>query len=78
MKPVETTGRSSVDPDLERSRPSSPVHDHDRNGGIEVEALQSITDPYMNRYRFLAVCLMNFANGLNDSAPGALIPSMEK
>jgi hypothetical protein len=43
-----------------------------------VEALQSVWDPHMNRYRLLSACLMNFANGVNDSAPGALIPYMEK
>jgi hypothetical protein len=43
-----------------------------------VEALQSVWNPYMNRFRLLSACLMNFANGMNDSAPGALIPYMEK
>ncbi|KAL8947842.1 MAG: hypothetical protein Q9222_005913 [Ikaeria aurantiellina] len=32
----------------------------------------------MNKYRLLSACLMCFGNGLNDSAPGALIPYMEK
>lgn len=55
--------------DLEISRPASPVQ--------EVEALQSFTRPYMNRFRMSAVCSQNFVGGLNDSAPGALIPYME-
>ncbi|KAF4826545.1 Bypass of stop codon protein 6 [Colletotrichum tropicale] len=55
--------------DLEMSRPSTP---------IAIESLPSITDPYMNRFRLAAACLINFGNGLNDSAPGALIPYMEK
>lgn len=59
--------------DLEMSRPASPVIPADG-----VEALPSIWDPYMNRYRFLTTCLLNFRNGLNDSAPGALIPYMER
>ncbi|CRK24205.1 hypothetical protein BN1708_013875 [Verticillium longisporum] len=42
------------------------------------EPLQSMWDPYMNRWRLLTACLMNLGNGLNDSAPGALIPYMEK
>ena len=54
--------------DLE-SRPASPVR--------EVEVMQSFSNPPMNRFRLLAVCLMNFGNGLNDSAPGALIPYVE-
>ncbi|KAL0932318.1 MFS efflux transporter [Colletotrichum truncatum] len=32
----------------------------------------------MNRWRFLAACLMNMGNGINDGAPGAIIPYMEK
>ncbi|KAK1996277.1 major facilitator superfamily transporter [Colletotrichum falcatum] len=55
--------------DVEMSRPSSPA---------AFEVLQSISDPHMNRYRLAAACLMNFGNGLNDSAPGALIPYIEK
>ncbi|KAG9234628.1 major facilitator superfamily domain-containing protein [Amylocarpus encephaloides] len=56
--------------DVEMSRPASPVQ--------EVAALQSFSKPPMNRFRMSAVCLMNFTNGLNDSAPGALIPYIEK
>lgn len=32
----------------------------------------------MNRFRLLSVCLINFLNGLSDSASGPLIPYMEK
>jgi hypothetical protein len=60
--------------DLEMSHAPSPTITAD---GVEVEVLPSIWDPYMNRFRFLSTCLMNFQNGLNDSAPGALIPYME-
>ncbi|KAB5555104.1 major facilitator superfamily transporter [Coniochaeta sp. 2T2.1] len=59
--------------DVEMSRPASPIMPSD---GVEV--LPSIKDPYRNRWRFAATCLMQFQNGLNDSAPGALIPYMEK
>ncbi|EFQ34741.1 major facilitator superfamily transporter [Colletotrichum graminicola] len=55
--------------DVEMSRPTSPA---------AFEVLQSISDPHMNRYRLAAACLMNFGSGLNDSAPGALIPYIEK
>lgn len=58
--------------DLEMSRPPSPDIPVD---GVEV--LPSIWEPYMNRFRLLSTCLVNFRNGLNDSAPGALIPYME-
>lgn len=66
QSPARTPNAGS---DVEMSRPSSPT---------PFEVLQSISDPHMNRYRMAASCLMNFGNGLNDSAPGALIPYMEK
>ncbi|KAI9053069.1 hypothetical protein LZ554_003338 [Drepanopeziza brunnea f. sp. 'monogermtubi'] len=59
--------------DLEASRPDTPASEHVR----ETEALQSFSFPPMNKYRMSSVCLMNFGNGLSDSAPGALIPYME-
>lgn len=65
------------------SPPSSScisVRDADGEGVVPADAviLPSITRPYMNIFRLLAVSLLNFANGLGDSAPGALIPSIEK
>lgn len=53
-------------------RPVSPEY------GRPVEALQSMKRPAINRYRLLASCAMNLCGGLNDSAPGALIPYLEK
>ena len=58
--------------ELESSRPPSPQH-HDT-----AEVMQTWTNPPINRWRLLSACLMNFGNGLNDAAPGALIPYMEK
>ena len=47
-------------------------------GGTDaVEAVQSLSDPPMNRYRLMSICLMQLLGGLNDAAPGALIPYME-
>ena len=60
--------------DLEMSRPTTP-HDNEQDG---VDAVQSFSHPPMNRFRMVSVCLLNFGNGLNDSAPGALIPYIEK
>ena len=60
--------------DLEMSRPASP-HDSEQPG---VDVVQTFSNPPMNRFRMLSVCLMLFGNGLGDSAPGALIPYMEK
>ncbi|KAI1455989.1 MFS general substrate transporter [Annulohypoxylon moriforme] len=42
-----------------------------------VDALPSLNDPPMNKFRLASCCLQNFMAGLTDSAPGALIPYME-
>jgi hypothetical protein len=38
----------------------------------------SFSHPPMNRWRVLSACGQYFANGFNDSSPGALIPYIEK
>lgn len=60
--------------DLEMSRPPSPNLIRQN----EVSMLQSFWHPKMNRYRMIAVCAANFISGMSDSAPGALIPTIEK
>jgi hypothetical protein len=60
--------------DLEMSRPET-AQDNEQDG---VDTVQSFSNPPMNRFRMLSVCILNFGNGLNDSAPGALIPYIEK
>ncbi|KAG8527584.1 uncharacterized protein KY384_007737 [Bacidia gigantensis] len=72
--PATPTGAytPSTPSELEESGPLSPDQDE------ATEALQTLSSPPINKYRVLAACLMNFGNGLNDSAPGALIPYMEK
>jgi hypothetical protein len=42
------------------------------------DQMQTIWEPFKNRFRVLAACLTAFANGMNDSANGALIESMER
>ena len=58
--------------DLEMSRPASPAQEQEGFG-----AMQSFSNPPMNRFRMLSICLMTFGQGVNDSAPGALIPYIE-
>lgn len=41
-------------------------------------AIQTWNRPAMNRWRLLSACLVYFANGMNDSAPGALLPYIEQ
>jgi hypothetical protein len=62
----------TVPDDLEMSRPATPIEEVEGFG-----AMQSVWNPPMNRFRMLAVCTMTFCMGLNDSAPGALIPYIE-
>lgn len=75
---VEETSSPTAqrDHDLEMSRPGTPMEVEGDGDGFGV--VQSFSNPPMNRYRMITVCLLNFAGGFNDSAPGALIPYMEK
>lgn len=74
-EPVTPSGTQTprIVNDLEMSSPATPANERDG-----VDAMQSFSNPPMNRFRMLSVCLMNFGNGLSDSAPGALIPYIEK
>lgn len=72
--PASGTQTPGAANDLEMSRATSPV----LNELDGVDAMQSFSNPPANRYRMLAICLMIFANGLSDSAPGALIPYIER
>lgn len=58
--------------DLESSQPPTPLQDR-----VTLLA-PSWNYPAMNKWRVLAACLVYFGNGMNDSAPGALIPYIEK
>jgi hypothetical protein len=73
-RPASGTQTPRTPNDLEMSRPASPML-----GELDsVDAMQSFSDPPMNRFRMAAVCLLNLSNGMSDSAPGALIPYIEK
>ena len=58
--------------ELEQSQPPTPKRDEASN------IVPTFSFPKMNRWRVLAACMEYLANGLNDSAPGALIPYIEK
>ena len=71
--PTPSGARTPKTPnELEMSRPPSPVADD------AADVVQTLDNPPVNKWRLLSCCCMCFANGLNDSAPGALIPYMEK
>lgn len=57
--------------EIERSRPASP------EPADAAHLVQSWSSPPMNKWRVLSACLVYFANALNDSAPGPLIPYIE-
>ena len=57
--------------ELESSLPPTP-RQHDATGIVP-----SWSYPAMNKWRVLCACLIYLGNGMNDSAPGALIPYME-
>ena len=57
--------------ELERSQPPTPKRDQ------AASIVPSWSCPTMNKWRVLAACMEYFGNGLNDSAPGALIPYIE-
>ena len=58
--------------ELERSQPPTPKQDEATN------IVPAFWYPKMNRWRVLSACTQYFGNGLNDSAPGALIPYIEQ
>lgn len=60
-----------------RSSDADP-NSSDSPPGHAAEQIQTIWNPYKNRFRVLASCMTVFGNGMNDSAPGALIASIER
>lgn len=60
------------------SRLSVDDVDNSRQTGPATEQVQTIWKPYKNRFRVLACCMTAFGNGMNDSAPGALLASIER
>ena len=58
--------------ELETSRPSSP------QGGPSVDVVQTLWNPYMNRFRLAAACVISLGLGMNDSSSGALLAYIEK
>jgi fucose permease len=57
--------------ELEMSCPPTPTRDD------AVSVTQTWNNPPMNKWRILCCCVIYFANGINDSVVGALIPYME-
>lgn len=69
--PYSGTQTPRVNHDFTISRPPTPKEN-------EVAGFaQTWSNPPMNKWRILSIALIYFGNGMNDSAPGALLPSME-
>ena len=47
-------------------------------GQALVTVTPSVKHPYMNKWRVASTCVAFFIQGMNDSAPGALLPYMER
>lgn len=59
--------------DLEMSCPGTPDTPTDA-----ATVVPTVWEPYMNRWRLLLTCTTALAEGMSDSAAGALLPYMEK
>ncbi|CRG83970.1 hypothetical protein PISL3812_01323 [Talaromyces islandicus] len=77
----EPSQAAQPQPDLEGSpsAPGSPDVEHNTYDfePATAELVASLSTPPRNKWRFASACVMFLANGMNDSAPGALIPYME-
>ncbi|RAL00903.1 putative MFS efflux transporter [Aspergillus ibericus CBS 121593] len=62
--------------DLQQGRSQSTA-DASPQSATDVQTPVTPGNAPRTKWRLLSACFMNFANGLNDSAPGALIPYME-
>ena len=69
-------GNASDDPEsLETG--GIPTQSNTANPAAISYRVPSVSWPYMNHWRICACCIAFFVQGLNDSAPGALLPYME-
>ncbi len=79
--PISNFSRASAE-DTETANISQRVSSNENREsqglGLMSEQVQTIWHPYKNRFRVMAACLTSLANGMNDSAPGPLIASLER
>ena len=59
------------------SNPPTPTRARSTTRGAPTRVVQSLKFPPGNLHRFLNSCLISLVLGLNDSAPGALLPYIE-
>ncbi|KAJ5098463.1 hypothetical protein N7532_005464 [Penicillium argentinense] len=89
LQPHKSSARVTVEPATQPSMgPSTRMHtssileNSPQTPGVEEEATEWVPDranpSWKTKWRVLSACFINFGNGMNDSAPGALIPYIEK
>ncbi|KAF9889813.1 hypothetical protein FE257_006903 [Aspergillus nanangensis] len=82
--PVLRQGSEGVTPsnlEMNNTIPSSPEDILTHNPGDHPPTIApSLTPPlsWKTKCQLFSACLMNLGNGMNDSAPGALLPSLEQ
>ena len=78
-KGPEALGVSTPELESNPPRPPTPIRSSlSLNRRPSVTEPQSLKAPPRNLYRFINACLISIVLGLNDSAPGALLPYIEK
>lgn len=70
---------ASAPPDSQDEAQSPPDNGETTHSAVPaLDQIQTIWNPYKNRFRVLSCCFMALGMGTNDSAAGALIASIEK
>ena len=70
--PFKTPEVSKTPNELESSQPPTPTRQ------TAASMIPSWSYPKRNKWRILCACLIYFGNGMSDSAPGALLPYIER
>jgi hypothetical protein len=71
-------GGVGSNPQTSNDMESFAVHESLQNGFGAAELAPTVWEPHKNRFRFIAACLTALCGGLVDSAPGALLPYIER
>ncbi|CAL5871075.1 uncharacterized protein PFLUO_LOCUS5321 [Penicillium psychrofluorescens] len=72
---IQEQSSSTPTPSVLESRLPTPIQDEDTTTAF---AAARTAPPPKTKWRLLSCCLVQFGNGMNDSAPGALIPYIER
>ncbi|KAL3490007.1 major facilitator superfamily domain-containing protein [Aspergillus germanicus] len=73
--PLRGQAQGSLSKNAQRARPDNA--NPESPNSVAEHATNQVHLSSKTKWRLLSACLMNFGNGMNDSAPGALLPSIE-